>query len=259
VAAFVEDVAGPVERPTALRQRLVDLDHLGAAEVTATSRTTARIAERAARRGDASRAVAASLRELQRIVGAMNPGNPDRFDAYLDRYERNRDRIDGVLAALADEMDRLAIDIALRRQDERSLEVGVASLARYVVMAGRLDDALAARLDELAATEPWRARSLRDEVLLAARSRRRDLLLHLEVATQSLLGLRALDSHDETLRDAVTLVRTTAVAALDSAAVVARMRAERRDKAALRDAVSALRGSWEAASAALASADATAR
>jgi uncharacterized protein YaaN involved in tellurite resistance len=248
-----------VERPAALRQRLVDLDHLGAPEVLATSRTTARIAERAAMRGATSNAVAASIRRLHRMVGTLDAGSADRMEAYLERYERSRERIDGVLVELAEEMDALAIEIALRRQDERSLEIGVASLARYVVMAGRLDDALAERLDELAATDAWRARSLRDDVLLAARARRRDLLLHLEVATQSLLGLRAMDAHDETLRDAVSLVRTTTVAALDSAALVARMRAERRDQQELRDAVAGLRRSWEDASAALASADLTAR
>jgi toxic anion resistance protein TelA len=259
VTAFVEDVAGPVERPPALRQRLVDLDHLGAAEVLATSRTTARIAERSAERGAASKAVVSALRELHGLLDRLEPGDPDRFDDYLVRYERYRPRIDDVLAALADDMDALAIGVAVRRQEERSLELGVTSLVRYVVMAGRLDDALASRLETLAAEDAWRARRLRDDVLLPVRARRRDLLLHLQVATQSLIGLRALDAHDETLRDAVSLVRTTTVAALDSAAVVARMRAEHRDRVELRQAVAGLRREWEEASAALASADRTAR
>ena len=224
----------------------------------ATSRTTARIADRSAERGAATKAVVAALRELRQLLGRLDPGDPDRFDAYLDRYERYRPRIDDVVAGLGEDMDTLAIGVAVRRQEERSLELGVASLVRYVVMAGRLDDALAARLEAVSATDAWRGRRLRDDVLLPIRARRRDLLLHLEVATQSLLGLRALDAHDETLRDAVSLVRTTTVAALDSAAVVARMRAEHRDREELRAAVAGLRREWEAASAALASAGETA-
>ncbi len=202
------------------------------------------------RRGT-SRDVADALRELQELVERLKPGNPSSFDAYLDRYERFRGRFDGVLAELTEDLDSLAIGIAMRRQDERSLELALASLVRYVVMAGRLDDALATRIDAFAAADAWRARGLRDDVLLPARARRRDLLLHMEVGTQSLLGLRALDAHDETLRDAVSLVRSTTVAALDSAAVVARMRAEHRDREELRVALDELRGSWAAASAAL--------
>ena len=200
-----------------------------------------------------------ALRELRVLVERLDPGDPDRFEDYLERYERYRDRIADVLAELGEDMDALALGVAGRRQDERSLELGVASLVRYVVMAGRLDDALAARIDALGSGDPSRARRLRDDVLLPARARRRDLLLHMEVATQTLLGLRALDAHDETLRDAVSLVRTTTIAALDSAAVVARMRAQRRDREELRAAVAGLRREWEEASAALASAGETAR
>jgi len=220
--------------------------------VVATSRTTARIADRTADRGVASKAVGDALRELRGLVDRFDPrGAADRVEAYLERYARYRPRIDDVLAALGEDMDALTIGVAVRRQDERSLELGVASLVRYVVMAGRLDDALATRLDALAATDPWRARRLRDDVLLPVRARRRDLLLHMEVATQSLLGLRALDANDETLRDAVSLVRTTTLAALDSAALVARLRAEHRDRSELRGAIDDLRRSWVAASEAL--------
>jgi hypothetical protein len=233
----------------------VDLAHLGAPEVLATTRTTARIAERAAGRGDTTRALATALRELHSILGDMEPGDPARLDAYLARHRGSRDRVDGALAALGEDLDGLAVEIAARRQDERSLELGVASLGRYVVMAGRLDDALATRLDALAVTDAPRARRVRDHVLLPARARRRDLLLHLEVTTQSLLGLRALDAHDERLREAVGLVRTTTTAALDAAALAARMLAERRDREQLRDVLDQLRQSWHEASAALATAD----
>ena len=250
-AAFVEDVAGPVDRPAAIRQRLVDLAHLGAPEVLATSQVTGRIAGRAAERRATSAALAGGLRELHGIVEDLDPGDPDRFDAYLERYARSRDRLDAAVADLADDLDALGIEIAARGQDEQSLELEVASLRRYAVMAGRLDEALDARLDDLSATDPSRARRLRDEVLAPVRSRRRDLLLHLEVATQSLLGLRALAAHDETLREAVSLVRATTVAALDAAALVAQMLAERRRREELGDAVEELRRSWRAASEAI--------
>jgi uncharacterized protein YaaN involved in tellurite resistance len=118
-------------------------------------------------------------------------------------------------------------------------------------MASRLDEALAARLDAVAGTDPARAARLREDILAPVRSRRRDVLLHLEVATQSLLGLRALDAHDETLREAVGVVRTTTIAALDAAALVARMLADRRDRDELRDAMAELRRSWDEASEAL--------
>jgi uncharacterized protein YaaN involved in tellurite resistance len=159
--------------------------------------------------------------------------------------------VDAALGELGEDLDALELGIAERRQDERSLELEVASLRRYAVMAGRLDEALDARLAELTAGDPSRARRLRDGVLAPVRSRHRDLLLHLQVATQSLLALRALAAHDETLREAVSLVRATTAAALDAAGLVAQMAAERRRRDELRDAVDELRRSWQAATEAL--------
>jgi hypothetical protein len=49
----------------------------------------------------------------------------------------------------------------------------------------------------------------------------------------------------------VSLVRTTTVAALDAAALAARMQAERRDREGLQDAVEGLRRAWEEVSVAL--------
>ena len=159
-----------------------------------------------------------------------------------------------MLGELAELADALSLDVAASRQDQRSLEAEVGSLRRYAVMAGRLDTALERRLDELAGTDPARARRLREDVLLPVRARHRELLVHLDVATQSLLGLRALEAQDERLRDDVSLVRTTIVAALDAAAVVARLRAERRDGTVLHRAFDELRRSWGAASTAMTSA-----
>ena len=251
MAAFLVDVAGPVDRPAAVRQRLVDLAHMGAADIVATSRVTARITARMEVRGATSAALAGGLRELRGIVGKLDPPDPERLDAYPDRYAQSRDRLDGVLGELGEALDALGLGMAERRQDERSLELEVASLRRYAVMAGRLDEALEARLDELADADPSRARRLRDDVLAPVRSRHRDLLLHLQVATQSLLGLRALAAHDETLREAVSLARATTAAALDAAALVARMGAERRRRTELAAAVDELRRSWQSASEAL--------
>ena len=188
VAAFVADVAGPTNGPAAVRQRLVDLAHMGAPDVLATSQVTARITARMTDRGATAGALAAGLRELRGIVEELDPPDPDRLDAYLDRYARSRDRLDaGPRGPWRGPRRARARDC--RAPAGRAIaRAGVASLRRYAVMAGRLDEALEARLAELADTDPSRARRLRDDVLAPVRSRHRDLLLHLQVATQSLLG-----------------------------------------------------------------------
>ncbi len=224
----------------------------------ATTRIGARIAAGTAYRRRAAEGVVAGLRTLRGLVDRLDPGDLDRPEAYLARHERARPRVDAALVDVGAHLDALVVELAARRQDERALTATVDNLRRYAVLASRLDEALAARLDELGLGDPARATRLRDDVLIPVRSRRRDLLLHLEVATQSLLGLRAMDAHDETLREAVALVRTTTVAALDAAALLARMTAERRDRQALGDALGELRRSWHAAANALASADGSA-
>jgi uncharacterized protein YaaN involved in tellurite resistance len=228
--------------------RLRDVDRLGAQEVLATSQITARIAARAGSRAETSDALEACLRELRGIVEELDPGRfgldepsrrrvlglvpvGDRLDGYLERHAEARGRVEEILGELHEDADALVLETATRRQDERSLEIEVEGLRRYAVLAGRLDVAVEARADELERSDGARARWVRDDVLLPVRARRRDLLVHLTVAAQTLAALEALDADDRALRGAIDIARTTTLAALQTASVVARMLARRRDAA----------------------------
>jgi uncharacterized protein YaaN involved in tellurite resistance len=245
VAAFVEDVAGPGRDDGRLRARLVDIGHLGAPEVLATTRITARIADRSAEPGLATDELDDRLAALRRIVEDLDPARfdldeagprrvfgvvpaGDRLDAYLERHGEARGRVDELIAGLHEDADALALGAAARRQDQRALAIEVEALRRYVVMAGRLDAALEERIAGLETADPARARQVGDEVLLPVRARRRDLVVHLAVGTQALLALRALDEDAAALGGAITAATTTTRAALETASVVARVLANRR-------------------------------
>ena len=61
----------------------------------------------------------------------------------------------------------------------------MARLNQYVYIAERLDAQLAARIAELEATDPVKAKALREDVLFYVRQKHQDLLTQLAVSIQS--------------------------------------------------------------------------
>ena len=62
-------------------------------------------------------------------------------------------------------------------------------LRQYAYLAQRLDDALTARIAAIEATDPERAKVLKEDMLFSVRQKNQDLLTQLAVSVQGYLAL----------------------------------------------------------------------
>ncbi len=243
VGRFVEGALAPWAG--AARRAATEVGRLGEREILATTHTTARLLDGPLRavggaldgRADVSRALA----DLREAIDELDPARydlassaprrllgfvplPDRLTDYFGRYDRAQGRLRALIATLTEERAGLIRENAVIEQATRSLAAQVAALDEYAAMAGRIDEALAARIDALEAAggDPERARLLRADVLFSVRQRRQAILTHLAVVTQGQAALHVVTSTNDQLIRAIEAAVSTTVTALRTAAVVAR-------------------------------------
>src|SRR2546423_8092506 len=88
-------------------------------------------------------------------------------------------------------------------------------------MAGKLDAALAAQIDQIGQTNPERAKALRQDALFYVRQKRQDPLTQLGVNVQGYLALELVRRSNLELIKGVDRATTTTVSALRTAVIVA--------------------------------------
>jgi len=89
------------------------------------------------------------------------------------------------------------------------------------VDAEHLDQALAARIDQIRATDPDRAKALEQDVLFYVRQKHQDLLTQLAVSIQNYLAIDIIIKNNIELIKGVDRATTTTVSALRTAVIVA--------------------------------------
>jgi len=94
-------------------------------------------------------------------------------------------------------------------------------LNQYIFMAERIDAQLSARIAELDATDPERARALREDVLFYVRQKHQDLLTQLAVSIQGYLAMDVIIKNNLELIKGVDRATTTTLSALRTAVIVA--------------------------------------
>jgi uncharacterized protein YaaN involved in tellurite resistance len=94
-------------------------------------------------------------------------------------------------------------------------------LEQYIYMANKLDAALSAQIDQVPASNPDKARELREDVLFYVRQKRQDLLTQLAVNAQGYLALELVRKNNLELIKGVDRATTTTVSALRTAVIVA--------------------------------------
>jgi uncharacterized protein YaaN involved in tellurite resistance len=94
-------------------------------------------------------------------------------------------------------------------------------LAQYIYIAENLDKTLAAKIVEIEATDPERAKALRDDVLFYVRQKHQDLLTQMAVSIQGYLAIDLVRKNNLELIKGVDRATTTTIAALRTAVIVA--------------------------------------
>ena len=178
--------------------------------------------------------IGSTLLELRKTVEDLDPKGAqgskkflgmvpfgDRVTDYFRKYQSAQSHLDAILHALYDGQDELRKDNASLNQEKQQLWDTMGRLNQYVYIAERLDAKLAAQLAELDATDPDKAKTLRQDVLFYVRQKHQDLLTQLAVSIQNYLAIDIVIKNNIELIKGVDRASTTTVSALRTAVIVA--------------------------------------
>ena len=180
--------------------------------------------------------VSKSLVDLRRTVEDLDPSQQgllgpkhlfglipfgNRLRDYFARYQSAQGHLNAIIQALYHGQDELRQDNAAIEQEKVNVWDIKGKLEQYVYMAGKLDAALEARIDQIGQTDSERAKALREDGLFYVRQKRQDLLTQLAVNVQGYLALELVRRNNLELIKGVDRATTTTVSALRTAVIVA--------------------------------------
>ena len=178
--------------------------------------------------------VGATLIELRRTVEELDPKGAtgskkilgmipfgNKLRDYFQRYQSAQDQLNAIIQALYNGQDELRRDNASLNQEKQQLWTTMARLNQYIYVAERLDARISATIAELDATDPARAKALREDVLFYVRQKHQDLLTQLAVSIQGYLAMDIVIKNNLELIKGVDRATTTTVSALRTAVIVA--------------------------------------
>ncbi|MEV8374655.1 toxic anion resistance protein [Kribbella sp. NPDC056861] len=178
--------------------------------------------------------VGKTLLELRRTVENLDPKEAtgpkkllgmipfgDKIEDYFRKYQSAQSHLEGILHSLRNGQDELGKDNAALNLEKQQLWDAMGRLNQYVYVAERLDARLSATIAELEATDPDKARALREDVLFYVRQKHQDLLVQLAVSIQNYLAIDIVIKNNIELIKGVDRASTTTVSALRTAVIVA--------------------------------------
>ena len=186
---------------------------------------------------DQDSGVGANLAELRRTVEQLDPGRQgklssgrkilgiipfgNRLQRYFDSYTSSQGHIQAILARLASGKDELLMDNAAIDVERQKLWEAMGNLEQMIHIAKTLDQKLEDAAADLDATDPAKAKAIRESALFYVRQRTQDLLTQMAVSVQGYLALDLVKKNNVELVKGVDRSSTTTVAALRTAVTVA--------------------------------------
>jgi uncharacterized protein YaaN involved in tellurite resistance len=242
VEAYVDAVArlDPHEQAQALAARASEVTNLGAEDIRASARVSNRLLEKplaaVSKGGQQNSKISRSLLELRRTVERLDPQRNnnlrprrllgvipvgDPMVDYFRKYQSSQTHINDVIVSLYDGQEELRRDNVSIDEEKANLWNSIGRLRQYAYMAQQLDATLTARIAQVEATDPDRARVLKNDLLFPVRQKREDLLTQLAVSVQGYLALDLIKRNNVELVRGVDRATTTTVSALRTAVIVA--------------------------------------
>ena len=178
--------------------------------------------------------IGADLTELRRTVEALDPKGASKprkllgiipfgntVDRYFDKYRSSQTHISRILGSLANGKDELLMDNAAIDTERAGLWKTMHKLEQMVHISKSLDKQLEDKAAELDATDPAKAKAIRESALFYTRQRTTDLLTQTAVTVQGYLALDLVKKNNVELVKGVDRASTTTVSALRTAVTVA--------------------------------------
>ena len=237
VAQFVDELANLDSNSPEFGKKVDQLTAMGRKEIAEAAGASNRFLDRPVKAIDSDTGIGADLTELRRTVEELDPKENSksfttrkflgiipfgrRINNYFDKYRSSQTHISAILARLGNGKDELLMDNAAIDTERANLWKTMHKLEQMVHISRSLDSKLEDKANELDATEPAKAKAIRESALFYTRQRTQDLLTQMAVTVQGYLALDLVKKNNVELVKGVDRASTTTVAALRTAVTVA--------------------------------------
>jgi len=234
VAKFVDELAALDANSPEFGKKVDQLTTMGRKEIAEAAGASNRFLDRPVKAIDKDTGIGADLIELRRTVEALDPKEAtktkkllgfipfgNRVDRYFDKYRSSQTHIQKILGSLADGKDELLMDNASIDTERAGLWKTMHKLEQMIHISKTLDQTLEDKANELDATDPAKAKAIRETALFYTRQRTTDLLTQMAVTVQGYLALDLVKKNNVELVKGVDRASTTTVSALRTAVTVA--------------------------------------
>lgn len=237
VDAFIADLVAQDANSPEFGKRVDALAALGRAQIAEAAGQSNRFLDRPVRAMDKEAGIGADLTELRRTVEDLDPGKQgallapkklfglipfgSRAREYFDSYKSAQSHIATILDRLASGKDELLRDNAAIDVERKKLWETMGKLEQMIHISKTLDARLEEKAIELEATDPAKAKAIRESALFYTRQRTTDLLTQMAVTVQGYLALDLVKKNNQELVKGVDRASTTTVSALRTAVTVA--------------------------------------
>lgn len=242
---FVAEVSSLDPRAPEFGAKIEGISALASAEMVQSSGYSTRMLERsstsvagAKRSGNSAQiTVANTLGDLRSTVEDLTPNEADlgvgrkilgfipggnKLAKYFQKYESAQVQLDAIIKSLMSGQDELLKDNASLAGEKVQLWETMQTLSEYAVFAKALDNATVEKIDATrTAGRIEEAQKLEADVLFPIRQRHQDILTQLAVSVQGYLAMDLIRKNNLELIKGVDRARTTTIAALRTAVIVA--------------------------------------
>jgi uncharacterized protein YaaN involved in tellurite resistance len=240
VEEFIQGVVQTQAPSDDFQTKVMAIHNLGSDEIRKAASVSNRMLERPMNAvkegGDSKSKVSDTLVQLRRVVEDLDPGRQgdlfssrklfgviplgNRMRDYFMKYQSAQQNIDKIVEALYSGQDELRKDNAAIEQEKVHLWEVMNKLEQYIYLARKIDAALEARVKQIEAREPEKARIVREEMLFYVRQKLQDLQTQLAVSIQGYLALDVVRKNNLELIKGVDRATTTTISALRTAVTV---------------------------------------
>ncbi|MGN6376403.1 MAG: toxic anion resistance protein [Sphingomonas sp.] len=237
VDGFVTDLVSQDVNSPEFGKRVDAITAMGQKEIREAAGQSNRFLDRPIRAMDKDNGVGANLSELRRTIEELDPGKHgslsgprklfgvipfgSKLKNYFDSYQSSQTHIAAILKSLGSGKDELLMDNAAIDTERANLWNAMGRLEQMIVLAKTMDQRLEDKAEELDATDPAKAKAIRETALFYVRQRTQDLLTQMAVTVQGYLALDLVKKNNVELVKGVDRASTTTVAALRTAVTVA--------------------------------------
>jgi uncharacterized protein YaaN involved in tellurite resistance len=237
VDAFIDDLVATDANSPEFGKKIDQLTTMGRREIAEAAGQSNRFLDRPVKAIDSDTGIGTDLTELRKTVETLDPARNGRMGGsrklfgiipfgsklqnYFRQYQSAQTHISAILARLASGKDELLMDNAAIDVERANLWKAMGKLEQMIHISKTLDARLEEKANELDATDPAKAKAIRESALFYTRQRTTDLLTQMAVSVQGYLALDLVKKNNIELVKGVDRASTTTVAALRTAITVA--------------------------------------